>query len=58
MSKSALIINTPKSCEEYQLCVNVIGKHYCVAKGIHITNGERDCSCPLVAVPEETKAAE
>lgn len=58
MSRSILIIDTPSSCEECKLCVNVIGKHYCVGKGTHITNGERDCSCPLVAVPEEIKAAE
>lgn len=53
MSKSILTVNTPKSCEECQLCVNVIGKHYCVGKGTHITNGERDCSCPLVELPGE-----
>lgn len=58
MSKSMLIINTPKNCEECSLCVAVQGKHYCPGKGTYIQNGERDCSCPLVAVPEETKAAE
>lgn len=51
MSKSLIIIDTPKSCEECNLCVAVLGKHYCAAKGIHISKGERDCSCPLVAVP-------
>lgn len=53
MSKSLMIINTPKSCEECDACVAVLGKHYCAAKGIHIAKGERDCSCPLVAVPEK-----
>ena len=51
MSKSLMIMDTPKSCEECKLCVNVLGKHYCAAKGTHIAKGERDCSCPLVAVP-------
>lgn len=51
MGKSVLIIKTPESCEKCQLCVNVLGKHYCAAKGTHIAKGERDCSCPLVAVP-------
>lgn len=53
MSKSLMILNTPKSCEECNLCVAVLGKYYCAAKGIHIAKGERDCSCPLVAVPEK-----
>ena len=51
MSKSLMIIDTPKSCEECKMCVNVLGKHYCVAKGTNIAKGEKDCSCPLVAVP-------
>ena len=51
--KSALIINTPKSCEECSLCVAVQGKHYCPGKGTYIQNGERDCSCPLVELPGE-----
>lgn len=53
MSKSILTVNTQNSCEECQLCVNMIGKHYCVAKGTNIANGERDCSCPLVELPGE-----
>ena len=53
MSKSLMIIDTPKSCEECQLCVNVIGKHYCAAKGTNMAKGERDCSCPLVEAPEK-----
>lgn len=51
MSKSLMIIDTPKNCEECNLCVAVLGKHYCAAKGINISKGERDCSCPLTAVP-------
>lgn len=53
MGKSLMIINTPKSCEECDTCVLDRGKHYCVAKGTHISKGEKDCSCPLVAVPEK-----
>lgn len=53
MSKSLMIIDTPKSCEECTLCVAVLGKHYCAAKGTNIIKGERDCSCPLVAVPKK-----
>lgn len=53
MSKSLMIIDTPNSCEECKLCVNVLGKHYCVAKGTNIAKGEKDCSCPLVAVPKK-----
>ena len=55
MSKSMLIIDAPSSCEKCSLCVAVLGKHYCPAKGTYIANGERDCSCPLVAVPEDGK---
>ena len=56
MSKSILVINTPKTCEDCQICVNVIGKKYCAGKGTHISGAGRDCSCPLVAV--EKKGAE
>lgn len=55
MSKTMLIIDTPSSCEDCKVCVNVLGKHYCAAKGTHIANGERDCSCPLAEVPEDEK---
>ena len=53
MNKSMLVIETPESCEKCQLCVNVLGKHYCAAKGTHIAKGEKDCSCPMVAVPSK-----
>ena len=53
MSKSMLVIDTPSSCEKCQLCVTLIGKNYCAPKGTHISKGEKDCSCPLVAVPDE-----
>ena len=51
MSKSLMILNTPKSCEECDACVAVLGKHYCASKRIYISKGERDCSCQLVVVP-------
>ena len=53
MNKSLMIIDTPKNCEECKLCVNVLGKYYCAAKGTNIAKGEKDCSCPLVAVPKK-----
>ena len=51
MSKSIVVFKTPKNCDECQLCVAVLGKRYCPAKGTEISKGERDCSCPAVAVP-------
>lgn len=51
--KMMLIVDDPESCEECNLCVAVLGKHYCAAKGTNISKGERDCSCPLVAVEKE-----
>ena len=48
MSKSTLTIDTPNSCEDCKLCVGLLGKPYCSAKGVVISKGERDCSCPLV----------
>lgn len=51
MSKSILIIDTPKSCEQCPCCVHIIGKKYCAAKGVYLGRNDRDCSCPLVAVP-------
>ena len=53
MSKSLMIMDTPKSCEECDACVAVLGKHYCASKRIYISKGEKDCSCPLVAVPKK-----
>ena len=53
MRKAILIIEEPKSCEDCHICVNVIGKRYCAGKGTHISGEGRDCSCPLVAVPDE-----
>ena len=53
MSKSILVINTPNICEECPCCVHTIGKKYCVARGIHLGRNDRDCNCPLVAVPEK-----
>ena len=55
MSKSMLVIDTPSSCEKCQLCVTLIGKNYCAPKGTHISKGEKDCSCPLVAVEDIKK---
>lgn len=61
-NKAALIIDMPENCEDCRLCVAVLGKRYCPAKGTEISKGERDCSCPLVAVPlvavPEEKVAE
>lgn len=53
--KSYVIVDTPKRCEDCKLCVAVLGKHYCTPLGVHIRKGEKDCNCPLVAVPEKTK---
>ena len=53
MSKSIITFKTPKSCDECQICVSIMGKRYCPAKGTEISKGERDCSCPAVAVPEK-----
>lgn len=52
MAKSILIINTPKNCEECRCSAMVHGKLYCPARDTVVRKGERDCSCPLVAVPE------
>lgn len=52
MDKSILIINTPKNCEECRCSAMVHGKLYCPARDTVVRKGERDCSCPLVAVPE------
>lgn len=59
MSKSLIIFETPESCDKCKICVSVMGKRYCPAKGTVISKGERDCSCPAVAVPgkmDPTKA--
>lgn len=53
MSKSLIIFETPESCDKCKICVAVMGKRYCPAKGTVISKGERDCSCPAVAVPEK-----
>lgn len=52
---SMLIVETPKSCEDCAVCVAVLGKHYCTPLGVHIRKGEKDCNCPLVAVPDKTE---
>ena len=60
MSKSIIIFDTPDNCDTCPICVAVLGKRYCPIKGTNISKGERDCSCPAVAVPEKidpTKAA-
>lgn len=57
MSKSIITFKTPKSCDECQICVSIMGKRYCPAKGTEISKGERDCSCPAVAVPERMEPA-
>lgn len=51
MSKSIIVIDTPTSCEECNLCAGFMGKHYCPPRDTEVSKGERDCSCPLVAVP-------
>lgn len=59
MSKSLIIFETPESCDKCKICVSVMGKRYCPAKGTVISKGEKDCSCPAVAVPgkmDPTKA--
>ena len=53
MSKSIIIFETPESCDKCKICVSVMGKRYCPAKETTISKGERDCSCPAVAVPEK-----
>ena len=58
MDKSIYVLKTPKSCEDCDLCVMIMGKHYCPPKGTNVRKGERDCSCPLVAVPEMMDPAE
>lgn len=55
-TKVALIMDMPENCDDCMLCVAVLGKRYCPAKGTEISKGERDCSCPLVAVPVEKVA--
>ena len=53
MSKSIIIFDTPDSCDTCPVCAAVLGKRYCPIKGTNISKGERDCSCPAVAVPEK-----
>ena len=53
MSKSIIIFDTPDNCDTCPICVAVLGKRYCPIKGTNISKGERDCSCPAVAVPEK-----
>ena len=53
MSKSIIVIDTPTNCEECNLCAGFMGKHYCPPRDTEVSKGERDCSCPLVAVPEK-----
>ena len=57
MSKSIITFKTPKSCDECQICVSIMGKHYCPPRDTEVSKGERDCSCPLVAVPEKMDPA-
>lgn len=51
MSKSIIVIDTPTSCEECNLCAGFMGKHYCPPRDTEVSKGERDCSCPLIEVP-------
>ena len=53
MSKSVLIIDTPRSCEDCPCCVHIIGKKYCSARGIHLGKEGKDGCCPLVSLPEK-----
>lgn len=57
MSKTILIIDAPKNCEECACCVNILGKKYCAARGTHLSGSGKDCACPLVAVPERMDRA-
>lgn len=57
MSKSIIVIDTPTSCEECNLCAGFMGKHYCPPRDTEVSKGERDCSCPLVAVPDKMDPA-
>ena len=52
MSKSIIVIDTPTSCEECNLCAGFMGKHYCPPRDTEVSKGERDCSCPLRDIPE------
>ena len=58
MSKSIIIFDTPDNCDTCPVCVAVLGKRYCPIKGANISKGERDCSCPAVAVPERMDQAD
>lgn len=51
--KSILVIDTPKNCEECRCSTTVYGKLLCPPRNIFVIKGERDCSCPLVAVPKK-----
>lgn len=57
MSKLMIIFDDTESCDKCKICVAVLGKRYCPAKGTTISKGERDCSCPAVAVPDEMDPA-
>ena len=57
MMKKMLIVDEPASCEKCDCCANTLGKHICPPKGTYVMKGERDCSCPLVAVPEKMDPA-
>ena len=52
MSKSILVIETPKDCEHCDCCVNVIGKKYCTAQGVHLTRDGKG-NCKLKPLPEK-----
>ena len=52
MSKAIIAFESSESCDKCEICVAVLGKRYCPAKGTTIIKGERDCSCPAVAVPK------
>lgn len=53
MSKSILVIDTPKSCEECKCSMTTFGKLHCPPRDTVVRKGERDCACPLKPVPEE-----
>lgn len=52
MNESICVVKTPERCEDCGFYTVFMGKHYCPPKGTVVIKGERDCGCPLVAVPE------
>lgn len=52
MKKVMLIMDEPKKCEDCKVCSVVMGKSYCTPRDVLVFKGEKDCSCPLIAVPD------